>query len=87
MKRPNRKGNTRKNYYITWADKPETTGERKKIKEISTKSKKKYRKKGHSNKTKEKSNNKWEEMTRKHTNKWMQEKPNNFWLKYGDQKT
>ena len=24
-------------------------------------------------------------MTRKHTNNWMQEKPNNFVLKYGNQ--
>ena len=34
-----RKDNTRKAYNKTWGNKPETTGERRKIKEISTKGK------------------------------------------------
>ena len=33
------KGNTRKNNNTTWGNKPESTGERRKIKEISTKGK------------------------------------------------
>ena len=35
---------------------------------------------------KENSTNKCEEMTRKHTNNWMEEKLNDFGLKYGNQK-
>ena len=34
-----RKGKTRKNNYTTWGNKPESTGERKKIKNISSKGK------------------------------------------------
>ena len=34
---------------------------------------------------KENSTNKWEEMTQKHSKKRMQEKPNGFGLKYGNQ--
>ena len=79
------KGNTGKNNSTTCGNKPESTGERKKIKEILTKGKT-IDKTGNPKTTKENSTNNWEEMTRKHTNKQMQKKPNDFGKNNGNQK-
>ena len=69
-------GNTRKNNSTTWGNKSESAGQRRKIKEISTKGKT----------TKENSINDWEGVTQKHTNNRMQKKPNDFGQKYRNQK-
>ena len=81
-----RKDNTGKTYNTSWGNKPESTGEIRKINEISTKSKT-IDKTGHSKTMKENSINNWEEITIKHTNNQMQKKPNDFGPKYGNQKT
>ena len=83
---PKRKDNTRKAYNKTWGNKPERSGERRKIKEISTKGKT-IDKTEHSKTMMENSINNWEEMTTKYTINRMQKKPNDFGLKYGNQKT
>ena len=70
-----RKGNTRKINRTPWGNKPESTGERRKIKDTSTKGKRIQIKQ---NIPKENSTNNWEEMTRKGTNNRMQKKPNDF---------
>ena len=81
------KGNTRKNNNTTRGNKPGSTGERRKIKEISTKGKT-----IETNQDIPKQRNEilpkvgGDEMTRKHTNNRMQEKSNDFGLKYGNQR-
>ena len=64
----------------------ESAGQRRKIKEISTKGKT-IQTKQDSKTTKENSINNWEGVTRKYTNNRMQKKPNDYGLKYGNQKT
>ena len=81
------KGNMRKNNSVIWGNKPESTGERRKIKEISTKGWNNTDKTEHSKTTKSLFANNWEEMTRKYTNNRMKEKLNNFGLKYMATKT
>ena len=73
----------KKNNNTTSGNKPESPGERRKIKEISTKGKT-IQTKQHS-KTKKKFYHKCEEMTRKYINHRMQEKLNVFGLNYGNQ--
>ena len=65
------KGKMRKNNSKIWGNKPETTGEGRKIKGQNN-----IDKTGHSKTTKKNSTINWVEMMRKYTNNWMQEKPN-----------
>ena len=78
--------NIRKNNNTTWGKKQESTGERRKIKKISRKSKTIQIKQYIPKQRKEiLPTSGGGEMTRKHTNNRMQEKPNSFGLKYGNQ--
>ena len=79
----------RKNNSTTWGNKPESSGERREIKEISTKGKtiKKKKKQNIPKTMKENSTNNWEGMIQKPTNNWTPEKPNVFGRKYGNQKS
>ena len=86
MERRKGKGKTRKNNNTTWGNKPESTGERRNIKKMPTKSKRIQTKRDILKQAKENSPYTWEEMTWKHTNNRIQEKPNNFGLRYGNQK-
>ena len=74
-----------KNNNTTWGNKPESSGKRREIKEISTKGKTIQNKTGYSKTTKENSTNNWEDMTQKHTNNRTPKKPNTFGRKYDDQ--
>ena len=76
-----------KNNKTTWGNKPESPGERRKIKEILTKDKTIQTKRYIPKQRKKIFTSNWVEMTRKHTNNRMQEETNEFWLKYGNRKT
>ena len=80
-----RKGQHEKNNSTTCGNKPESTGERRKIKVISTKGKK-YKQNRILQNNERKFYQNCEEMTGKRTNNLMQEKPDDFALKYGNQK-
>ena len=67
-KRKEGTGNMGESNSTTWGNKPESTGQRRKTKQISTKGKAIQTKTGHSKTTKENSTNNWEGVTRKHTN-------------------
>ena len=80
-----KKDNTRKAYSKTCGNKSESAGERRKIKDID-KGENNTDKAGYSQTMKENSINNWKEMTTTYTNNRMQKKPNDFGLKYGNQK-
>ena len=78
-------GNTRKNNSTTCGNKPESTGERNQIEEISTKGKT-IQTKQDMPKQRKKILSTTGRRTQKHTNNRMPKKPNDFGLKYGNQK-
>ena len=80
------KNNTRKSYDTIWGNKPESTGERRKNKKIWPKGKTIQTKHNSLKQRKKTTTYKLWEITRKLTNKRMQERLNNFEVKYGDHK-